>query len=332
MTVRDQGGERARALLEALPVLWWVVDAQGAVMDASPRWREHEVHEVDAAALEAAWASARRSAEPFELACRLRAGQGGRVAWHLVRARPLGAGAWLATATDVDGLMDGSDRLIAVVTHDLRNPLGAVLMGVNHALRIVGDERVASTLRRMHASSLRMSRLIDQLADFSALRGGRGLHLQLAPANVGELARRAAADQAAREGRVRVEVAGGDVDAVCDADRMARVFASVIANLLFHTPAEKDVGVLVDGGDATVVIVTLVSPGLIAGQALSHLFEPYRSGELTREQRASGVGIGLHVAREIVRAHGGAITVRSAPGEGTTYEVRVPRVASAEKG
>lgn len=219
-------------------------------------------------------------------------------------------------------------RLMAVVSHDLRNPLTGILTaGWALARGDVSPEAVPMA-RRIVAAGRRMERLIRDLLDWSRMHGGAPIPIQVREADLHEVCRRMADELRDREGdRIRV-VREGDTRAVFDPDRMEQVVGNLLSNALRHGPPGTPVRVRAVGTPHEVRLeVQDEGPG-IPQEAHAEIFEPFRQGP---GSHGSGVGLGLFIVRALVEAHGGGIDLDSAPGK-TTFVVRLPRAASQGKG
>jgi signal transduction histidine kinase len=210
------------------------------------------------------------------------------------------------------------DLLLAVLGHDLRNPLSSILSGLNllHVGRL--DERERVLVEQLQAAALRMSHMTDQLLDFgrSQLSGGRH---ERALVDLGEVSDRVIGElDAAGKAAVMLKRLG-DARGMWDRDGMARVIANLVGNALAHGD-RAPVALLVDGRNNDVDITCHNTGPAIDAETLTHLFDPF-----TRGARSSGLGLGLYIVARIVEGHDGRITVRSTPRAGTTFTVRLPR-------
>jgi len=222
------------------------------------------------------------------------------------------------------------EEVIAVVSHDLKNPLsvicGSVAMLEDALAR--DDTEAARPLRahaaRIRRSSARMSCLITDLLDLAKIRDGR-VELQLREEQTSELLK-AAADQSAALAEQRpvhlVNDGGADSLVSCDRERVLQVFDNVVGNAIkFSSPGESVRLTVESSPDECTFTVHDVGPG-IPEQQLSLLFERFWTSPRTTS--GSGTGLGLAIARGIVEAHGGRIWVHSAPGEGTSFFFTLP--------
>jgi signal transduction histidine kinase len=211
------------------------------------------------------------------------------------------------------------ERLVSVVSHDLRNPLGA-LRGNASLLPRLGPltDRQAIVVSRMIATLDRSEALIRNLLDVARTRSGALLPVALAEARLGEVCTRVLGE--IRDARPDADVAlavTGEDRALLDADRMAQVVANLVSNALEHGRGDGSVRVRVTGGPEEVVLEVDNEGDAPAGEAL---FEPFARGT----HAGAGLGLGLFVVREVARAHGGSATLRSDAGR-TIAEVRIPR-------
>jgi PAS domain S-box-containing protein len=221
------------------------------------------------------------------------------------------------------------EEVIAVVSHDLRAPLGAVKLGAGLVSRLVPPDappelrRAAETLK---SASSRVASLVDDLVDAARLEGG-GLPLAREPHDAAELARealRVLEPLAAEQGvALRLDVGGGEegLPLSCDRHRMLQVLGNLLGNALHASARGGAVELAVWRAEGDVVFrVTDAGPG-IAAEDLPRVFDRYWRGARASWQ---GSGLGLAIAKGLVEAHGGRIEVRSRPGEGATFSFRVP--------
>jgi signal transduction histidine kinase len=150
-------------------------------------------------------------------------------------------------------------------------------------------------------------------------------------ADLGAVCRRAVDElRAAIPGR-RIELdVRGDTTGTWDPARIAQVVSNLVANALEHGARNAAVGLRVRGGADDVVVEVRNRGAAIPPELMAVMFEPFCRGSSLRDaSRARGLGLGLYIAREIVRGHGGTIEVVSADARGTTFTVRLPRQPAA---
>jgi signal transduction histidine kinase len=224
-----------------------------------------------------------------------------------------------------------NDMFTAVLGHDLRNPLSAILHGSELLLRGSDDPKVITNARRIQFSAGRMARMVEQLLDVARIRS-KGLVLQWAPADYGEMCRAIIDEIAepAQRQRVRLTVTGdphGDVDV----DRFSQIISNLLGNALQHGEADAPVSLHVDGGAADRMVVRVANQGVIPAVQLPNLFNAFQA---SLESRASknGLGLGLYIVKKFVDAHGGEVVVTSSPEAGTLFEIVMPRHAATGGG
>lgn len=220
-------------------------------------------------------------------------------------------------------------QLMAVVGHDLRNPLAAMKSAASLIARSGEvDEDHREDARRIVSNARRMERLIRDLLDFSRLRSGRGLPIQQDEADLVALVRRAIADLGRdADGRVAVE-GRGEVWGRWDPDRIEQVVANLVVNALKYGPPQRPVRVVVDGTAAEGAEVHLSvhdEGGGLPAEQHELIFQPFRRGRAGDSQERGSAGLGLYIVAKIAEAHGGAVSVESALGRGTTFTVKLPR-------
>jgi signal transduction histidine kinase/CheY-like chemotaxis protein len=222
------------------------------------------------------------------------------------------------------------DEVLAVVSHDLREPLQVVSMA-SSTLRLATEDSTMGPLHRqltsIDRSARRMTRLIDDLLDAVRIEAGR-LAVETHEEPALELLREARETLApvARERRVRLEMdAEDDLPMVrADRERVLQVFSNLVSNAVRFSP-EGSVITLAGrrcGPDQMEMAVIDQGRGIPADQ-LPHLFDRFWQG---RRGQGSGAGLGLAIVQGIVEAHGGTVRVESREGEGTTFLFTLPVV------
>ncbi|HXG57032.1 MAG TPA: PAS domain S-box protein [Vicinamibacterales bacterium] len=233
----------------------------------------------------------------------------------------------IALAIDRDQIERFRELFIGMVGHDLRNPLNAILMGTQLMIRDPnlpdGPKRTAG---RMQRSVYRMSRMVDQLLDYTRARSGGGIPLIAVPADLVAICRETAQElaQAHPDRTFELDVSGSE-EGEWDVDRMEQVFSNLLGNAVTYGAADQAIRVTL-GGDAAVVVGEVVSFGApIPPGDLPHIFEPFRRGNAVRPASVDGLGLGLFITRQIIQAHGGTIRVSSSGEAGTSFVFEMPR-------
>ncbi|MCM5682565.1 hybrid sensor histidine kinase/response regulator [Schlegelella sp. S2-27] len=215
-----------------------------------------------------------------------------------------------------------NEMFTAVLSHDLRTPLSVVKLS-SELLLLQGKDEMSRTIgQRLKSSSVRMSRMVEQLLDVSRLRSG-GLRLKYAPADLGVLCEqiRSEFDLGGASARVQVHE-DGDLTGHFDVDRVLQVLANLIGNALDHGDDRGMVQVHLDGTQPDVLKICVRNKGTIPAAVMARLFEPYHRGE-GGEPR--GLGLGLYIVERFVAAHGGQAVAHSSAEHGTSIEVTLPR-------
>jgi signal transduction histidine kinase len=216
------------------------------------------------------------------------------------------------------------ERFIAVLGHDLRTPLGAIVMSADHLLRSgrlpAGLDRAAARIAR---NSARMSRMVTDLLDLARGRLGDGMPIDPARVDMEEVCHAAVEDAilASPEREITVS-ASGDLWGSWDRDRALQAVGNLLANAIRYGHGPVAVTAARVAGDVVVQVTNQGEP--IAPDGLPKLFDPFQRGESGAVGR-EGLGLGLYIVSEIMRAHGGGVSVVSSRERGTTFTLTWPR-------
>ncbi len=219
------------------------------------------------------------------------------------------------------------DQMMAVVAHDLRNPLQAIAMGVASMQQLpMTDSERTRQLGIVQRTAANMSRLIDDLLDVTRLEADQfdieraPLHIASLFAEISELF-----ETAAREQGVVLSCAGApDMPPVlADHRRLVQVLSNLVGNALRFTPRGGWISVEARSLEANVTVTVRDNGCGIAVEDLTHLFDRFWRGR----EKQSGAGLGLFIAKGIVEAHGGRIWAESEPGRGTAMHFTLPAAA-----
>lgn len=222
---------------------------------------------------------------------------------------------------DAERIAHFSEFFTGVLSHDLRAPLGTIRMAAELLREGETDITRRKATQRIVRNTDLMSRMIEQLLDFTRIRVGGGMPMARGPANIAELARNAVADLPGDlASRVDITTLGSPVG-LYDVDRIWQAVSNLIGNALHHGSGR--VRVVVTGTEAHEVTVTVTNAGVIPEALLLVLFDPFQRHARGVDHKG-GLGLGLYIVREIVAAHGGTITVASEAGE-ITFTMTLPR-------
>ncbi len=238
----------------------------------------------------------------------------------------------LYAVTELRQTVRFNEMFTAILGHDLRNPLGAIMTAAQLAMKRYDDERLQKPLGRIVNSGQRMARMIDQLLDFTRVGVGGGLPLSPHRFDVLPLLRLILDEvEAATPGfRITLESAG-DTTGEWDSDRLGQVFSNLVGNAAQHGTPGVGARVRVDGTESTALRVDVLNAGVIPRDLVTKLFDPMTGGQGRRE-KSQGLGLGLYITKQIVRAHGGAIEVGSSDAAETSFRVVLPRVCTRPTG
>ncbi|MFL9910167.1 hybrid sensor histidine kinase/response regulator [Paraburkholderia sp. RL17-337-BIB-A] len=228
-------------------------------------------------------------------------------------------------------MLEANEMLMAVLSHDLRTPLGAVLASAEYLMRTAADDQSMTVATRVKNSSLRMARMVDQLLNLARLQGGR-LPLQPRSIELATLCRSVIDEFASRENGKRIVFASrGNTAGAWDTDLVWQAVSNLVSNALHHGTQGGDIGVEVDGDSVESVRLKVANRGTIPPEVFPHLFKafgPNSSGARSRE----GLGLGLHIVQEIARMHGGSVSVNSDEAAGTVFVIELPRMVTLVRG
>jgi len=221
-----------------------------------------------------------------------------------------------------------NEVFVAVLGHDLRNPLSAVITGAELVTQLSEDDRVRKVSSRIRSSGDRMARMIEQLLDVARIRSGR-LEMKPAENNLQSLAHSLVDELQASAGERRIELTvAGETRGHFDADRIAAAVSNLLSNALQHGAPGQAVRVVVDGTKPETLALRVTNAGVVPREVLETMFEPFHARGDT-SQAHGGLGLGLYIVQEFVKAHGGSVRARSnATDETTEFEIALPRLGA----
>ena len=232
-----------------------------------------------------------------------------------------------STSRFTQGLDLSKEMFLAMLGHDLRTPLGAII-GSAHIMVNTKDLPEVALKRAFLIlnSSQRMNALVDDLLDFTRSRLGGGIPIVRAEMDIGKVCRQTVEEIAAMHPqRVLNFEATGDLQGQWDKARITQAFSNVISNAVQHGFGKTPINVVIRG-DADEVALAVQNRGpVIPANELDQIFNPmYRiEGDRPVAPREN-LGLGLYITERIIAAHGGTIGVESSEDKGTTFTIRLP--------
>jgi sigma-B regulation protein RsbU (phosphoserine phosphatase) len=228
---------------------------------------------------------------------------------------------------------DFEQYLAGIVGHDLRNPISTITLSAAMVLRRRDlDERLRESMNRILSAAERAHRLIDTTLDFTQARLGGGLRVERKPLDFHELTQQVVDEVLLNFPGRRMEVAHeGEGRGEWDPDRIAQIITNLVTNALKYSPDDAPVTVKTRGETQVLVLEVHNRGAPIPPELLSRLFAPMKRGPQAAGGPERSLGLGLFIVDHIVRAHGGAIEVKSDETHGTTFTVRLPRHPSASQ-
>ena len=359
-----ESAARYAALIETMPQCVLALRPSGEPWFCNSVWQSYAaldlpatvargwelVHEDDRLAARQQWNRARRGGEPAQGELRLRRARDGVHRWHLVHVMPQrdghGAlGGWIITATDVHDEKEArheverasraKDEFLATVSHELRNPLNAIL-GWTRMLRAgkLDAERSARALETIERNATMQASLVEDILDVSRIITGK-LVLKVGAVDLCAVVSsaletvRLAAD--AKQIRVDLDLDDGLDLAAGDPERLQQVVWNLLSNAIKFTPRGGTVTVRTRRDGEQVELSVRDDGQGIAPDFLPFVFDRFRQADSTSTRVHGGLGLGLAIVRHLVELHGGTVAVTSdGLGKGATFTVRLPlRAASS---
>lgn len=227
------------------------------------------------------------------------------------------------------------DTFLAVLGHDLRNPLSAISMSGEFLQKVAeGSDPIHKAGSRIVISSARMGLMIDDLLEYARAQLGGHLTLKRHVVDMERICQ-AVVDEAraAHPAQEFVLTPSGNLIGSFDEARLQQVFANLLSNAARYSAPGQPITVTVEGQTAAIAVKVHNIGPVIPAKSLQSIFEPLvqlaQQTELS-EPSSHSVGLGLYIARQITEAHGGTIEAASSKHEGTTFTVLLPR-AHGEK-
>jgi len=232
---------------------------------------------------------------------------------------------------DAEAANRAKDEFLAMLGHELRNPLDVIGSAV-HVLDEISPKDLPALRTRdvIHRQVRHLARLVDDLLDVGRVSTGKIILVRV-PVDLAETVRRCA-DTLAGAGqtdRHRIEVHAAPVWVEGDQSRIEQIVMNLLSNAIKYTPEGGLITVRVEGDGAMARLAVSDSGVGISSHLLERIFDLFVQGERTLDRSEGGLGIGLTLVRRLVELHGGRIAASSpGPGQGSTFEVELPQIAS----
>jgi signal transduction histidine kinase len=227
---------------------------------------------------------------------------------------------------------ESRDMFLAILSHDLRNPLNSIATSAQLMPRVSElDQKSISFTRQISTSAKVMTKMIGDLLDYTRTRLGAGMPIAREAMDLGVLAQEVVEEFRSSHLASPIAIATtGDLKGEWDPARLRQVLSNLVGNAIQHGDRITAIEVTLHG-DETQASVAIRNGGVpIPAGELAKIFDPLvrgASSESPRQNRPGSIGLGLYIARELVVAHGGSIAVRSSAAEGTVFTFHLPHIA-----
>jgi two-component system, sensor histidine kinase and response regulator len=217
-----------------------------------------------------------------------------------------------------------NEMFVAVLGHDLRTPLSAIITSAHILQRTDEPAIVRKVADQLMQSGQRMNRMIEDILDLARARLAGGIPLERGRVDLVQLLQKTIDEcrSAHPDCEFRFSHAG-DSGGDWDGDRLAQVATNLIGNAVQHGTRGEPIDIRFDGTQPGAVVLAVSNAGSIPEAALPHIFDPFR-GSQERPLRNDGLGLGLFIVQQVVQAHRGRIDVQSEGGS-TCFRVAIPR-------
>jgi PAS domain S-box-containing protein len=234
-----------------------------------------------------------------------------------------------ATLAEKERIQQFQERFLAILGHDLRNPLASLQMGAGILRQRSTDAASCRILDRMDSSSRRMSRMIEQILDLTRTRLATGLEVHPRSMDLRDTILSIFEELRSAHPASAIDLRCSPLTGTWDPDRLEQVFSNLIGNALLYGQTSRPITIEACAEAETVWVEVHNEGNPIPEELQASLFDPFRRGERdSRTPKTSGLGLGLYISREIVLAHGGTLELESNSIQGTTFRVVLPRAMS----
>lgn len=228
---------------------------------------------------------------------------------------------------------DSKDLLLGILSHDLRNPLGAISMSAQLLPKLgTLSERQARLASQIYESTSRITQIVDDLLDVTRSRFGSGLPINRTPMDMGAVSRQLVDEMhlAHPTRTINLEVSG-DMEGEWDKARIGQIFSNLLGNAIQYSFKDTPVAVIVKGS-AEEVQLSVHNEGVpIPPEKKATIFDALARAVKDKDEPLDSVsvnlGLGLYITKDIIVSHGGMIEVTSTQEDGTTFRARLPKSA-----
>lgn len=352
---------RFRQMADAMPQAIWTARPDGEIEFLNRNFLEYTgfpnppirkekwrglVHPDDYERAAAAWRGLFGSDQPIDLEYRLKRASDGRYRWHLARALSIKNESgevvrWIGTNTDIDDFKRLSesikeadrhkDEFLAMLAHELRNPLAPIRTGLQILKMNPKEEVFASTVEMMTRQLGHMIHLVDDLLDVARVGSGKIVlrKERVTLRSVVETALEASREAIdAKHHNLTVRIADVPIHLEADPTRIAQVISNLLTNAAKYTRKEGRIEVSANLEDGEAVVRVKDTGDGIEAEMLTRVFEMFSQVGSSIGHSQGGLGIGLTVVKRLVELHGGRIEARSEGlGHGSEFIVRLPIAA-----
>jgi signal transduction histidine kinase len=224
------------------------------------------------------------------------------------------------------------DEFLAMLAHELRNPLAPIRTAAEVlARRIASDDLAQSAVDVVRRQAAQLTRIVDDLLDVSRISMGR-IELQKDTLLLSDVIDQATETVApmwrAKHHQISVVSSLEPLYVVGDLARLAQSFGNVMTNAAKYTQAGGKIGITVESGSETVTVSISDNGAGITPEFIPQMFDLFTQADQTLDRSQGGLGIGLSVVKKLIEMHGGRITAKSEGlGRGATFEIVLPRAA-----
>ncbi len=242
-----------------------------------------------------------------------------------------------AVASYTSRVDQARDMFLAILGHDLRNPLNSIGMTAHLVPLVCKDPAEAIACGEQISRNVWvMERMIADLLDYTRTRLGAGMPVRPTSLDLGSLARELFEEFRTAHPKLDIQLrTDGDLNGQWDSDRVRQAISNLLGNAIQHGSADFPVTLSLRGEESDVFINVHNGGDPIPPGELQKIFDPLirgSSAEHPAKNRPGSIGMGLYIAREVAKSHGGRIDVTSTEREGTMFTIRLPRETAPQDG